>query len=258
MRTLLLIAFASGLLVGAGLVALRMIGAAPEGDVNLPRVTAAAASRADPGTHLQLIDPARTERTALEAPDTQEAQATEDEERVSGEGNMLHREDNRTLVSRVEGDDPVARGSFASGEPQFEANRIRTAEGDWILDGAWASFYENGQQEERGAYQHDRETGQWEWWYDNGQQMAVGTFVNGVREGQWSFWYPDGAKQMDGYYRDGIGSGRWVHWYPNGYKRAEGDYIDDELAGYWNVWDEEGALDASGTGIYEAGEKISD
>lgn len=258
-RSPLLLAFAGGLIVGGGLVALRLAGGVAGGAAGPEDPAAEAAGTPTPRTSadspIPLVDPEHAQRLALGEPEVESAQAAGPA--LDG-SHMLAREDNRTLLSKVVGDDPVARGTFPSGGLQFEAHRVRTAEGEWILDGAWASFYENGQQEEQGSYQRDREAGQWEWWYDNGQKMAVGTFVNGVREGRWSFWYPDGTKQMDGYYRDGEGSGRWVHWYRSGFKRAEGDTIDDELAGYWKVWHEDGSLDSAGTGIYERGEKASD
>jgi len=254
-RSLLLLAFAGGLIVGGGLIALRLGAGVVEAEDLAPEVAGAPAPRTSADSPLQLVDPEPAQRLALGEPELDSSQA---EEPAPGGSHMLAREDNRTLLSKFVGDDPVARGTFPSGALQFEANRVRTAVGEWILDGAWASFYEHGQQEEQGAYQRDREVGQWEWWYDNGQKMAVGTFVNGARQGRWSFWYPDGTKQMDGYYRDGAGSGRWVHWYRSGFKRAEGDYIDDELAGYWKVWNEDGSLDHERTGIYEAGVRVSD
>lgn len=155
-------------------------------------------------------------------------------------------------------DGPLVREFFADGAPCFEAEQVWDPEGIWVLHGQWTSWFENGQLQEQGYYDHHRETGDWQWWDDNGQQVAQGSFHEGQREGVWTFWYSNGIKQMDARYTSGQGQGLWTLYYDNGQKWAEGQYLEGEIAGYWTIWDEFGAINPERSGVYEKGKRISD
>lgn len=155
-------------------------------------------------------------------------------------------------------DGPSVRVDFDDGTPCFEAQQSLDANGNWVLDGRWTSWHENGQVQEQGWYENHRETGGWQWWDENGQRIAVGTFFAGQREGTWTFWYSNGVRQVDAQYADGKGSGFWTLYFDDGQKCAEGQFLDGELDGHWTVWDEFGAVNPERSGMYRNGQLISD
>ena len=152
---------------------------------------------------------------------------------------------------------PFLQERHENGELYFEAQQAQDPGGLWLLHGRWTSWYENGQKQEEGWYDMNRETGQWQWWDENGQEVARGFFVRGEREGPWSFWYSNGVKQADANYRVGDGEGLWTLYFDDGQKNAEGQFIAGEIAGYWTIWDEFGEVNPERTGFYEAGELVS-
>jgi antitoxin component YwqK of YwqJK toxin-antitoxin module len=152
---------------------------------------------------------------------------------------------------------PFLQERHPDGELCFEAQQAKDPSGIWLLHGGWTSWYENGQIQEKGWYDMNRETGQWHWWDENGQEVARGSFVAGKRDGPWTFWYSNGVKQADANYADGKGMGLWTLYHDDGQKNAQGQFIDGEIAGYWKIWDEFGELNPERTGFYEAGELVS-
>ena len=59
--------------------------------------------------------------------------------------------------------------------------------------GPFEAFYENGQVNERGVYQHGKRDGVWEWYYENGQLEKRGSLDREKEEGPWEYFYEDGT-----------------------------------------------------------------
>jgi antitoxin component YwqK of YwqJK toxin-antitoxin module len=153
-------------------------------------------------------------------------------------------------------DGPLIESHYADGQPEFLGRQVRTADGEWVRDGPWTAWYENGQVCEHGAYLDGAEHGPWEWYYEDGTPMAAGSWEAGKRVGPWSFWHESGALGSVGSYVDGVGSGTWTLYHESGWKWAEGPWVNGEPNGHWNVWNEDGSLDPEGTGTYVDGVKV--
>src|SRR5207249_1018744 len=54
-----------------------------------------------------------------------------------------------------------------------------TKEGADEKQGAWTSWYSNGQTQMQGEYKHDVEDGVFTWWYPNGQKALEGNYKQG-------------------------------------------------------------------------------
>jgi len=143
-----------------------------------------------------------------------------------------------------------------SGEPAYKAEQVRLATGEWVREGDWLAWYENGQLNELGAYKGDAEHGPWDWYYENGQAQASGSWNEGKRLGPWVFWYENGQKMMDGSYHGGNGTGEWTHYHENGVLRAQGTMLDGEIDGYWTFWNDDGTVEQDRTGTYQGGALI--
>ena len=180
-----------------------------------------------------------------------------EERRVSlGELSLPENLPERPEPGEYEGE--LVRVTYDDGTPCFEAQQRQDSHGTWLLNGRWTSWHENGQVQEQGWYEDQREVGDWQWWDDNGQRIAAGQFVDGKREGDWAFWYSNGVRQIDAHYSDGLGTGYWTLYFDDGQKCAEGAFDGGEITGFWTIWDEFGAVNPERTGFYEHGVRVSD
>jgi hypothetical protein len=74
-----------------------------------------------------------------------------------------------------------------------------------LADGAWVTYYENGQLFFKGSYKNGKKEGAWVRYYDNGQLFYKGNFKNGKKEGAWVRNHSDGtlSKTLTGTYKNG-------------------------------------------------------
>ena len=70
-------------------------------------------------------------------------------------------------------------------------------------EGAWVSYYDNGQLEYKGNFKNGKREGAWVYYYDNGQLSSKGNVKNGKEEGLWVSYWGDGAQMYRNYYENG-------------------------------------------------------
>ncbi len=87
-----------------------------------------------------------------------------------------------------------------------------------VKNGAFITFYTNGEYEKYGLIVNDKNTGTWRYFYSDGQLESIGSFQDNKPEG------------------------KWVSYYPNGRMKTEGEYIEGEQHGWWKYYNEEGEL----------------
>ncbi|MCZ6596324.1 MAG: toxin-antitoxin system YwqK family antitoxin [Planctomycetota bacterium] len=155
-------------------------------------------------------------------------------------------------------DGPELRGYYENGQLHYLGHQVRNERGQWVTEGQWESWHENGALDELGMYQNDEEHGLWKWWHRNGVQLAEGSFAGGAREGPWSYWYENGHKQMDATYQGGKAHGQWTSYHENGAVGAQGEFAHGKMTGRWTVWNPDGTSNPTGSGIYENGKKVAD
>lgn len=153
---------------------------------------------------------------------------------------------------------PLTYMQLADGSLLYRGEQVRNEDGDWIREGRWEAWHENGVRDELGAYRNGVEHGPWEWWYENGNRMSRGTFKDGLRIGRWTFWHEGGELGMSGQYdAAGNATGTWTYYHPNGKKASEGEMVDDEPEGRWTSWEEDGSVNLERSGVYVRGERVS-
>ena len=77
--------------------------------------------------------------------------------------------------------------------------------------------------------------------------------LSGVRTTSW----PNGNPREQALYSEGLRDGLCERWHTDGTSRAEGHYEAGRMVGEWHFYDAKGSLNATRSGLYEAGERIS-
>ena len=63
---------------------------------------------------------------------------------------------------------------------------------EFIRDGEYQEWYENGKMKEFGNYKSDKQDGLWRSWYKNGKLQEMGTYKDGYKDGVWKTWCENG------------------------------------------------------------------
>jgi len=122
------------------------------------------------------------------------------------------------------------------------------------LNGAFKSWFENGEQEATGNYVDDRKHGKWSIWWDNEHKRFSCFFVEGRENGKVQFWHENGQASVRGTFRDGLKEGKFTYWYPDGTKMATGNFVRGKREGRWLEWGRDGKLKRALS--YNAGRQI--
>jgi antitoxin component YwqK of YwqJK toxin-antitoxin module len=108
------------------------------------------------------------------------------------------------------------------------------------------TFYPDGKLQEhyyvvlnaKGDYVRD---GLYTWYYENGKKKQEGFYRNGLQHGMGSAWYETGEKEYDISAKYGQLDGVCTSWYENGKKKEEGTWKEGELISATR-WDEKGSV----------------
>jgi len=71
-------------------------------------------------------------------------------------------------------------------------------------------------------------------------------------------YYANGQVESECSYEDGRREGPYHRFAPDGTPVVAGEYKADRMDGRWSYWRKDGSLDAARSGLYRAGERISD
>ena len=122
------------------------------------------------------------------------------------------------------------QGSFKNGE----------------YDGAWVSYYKDGQLDYKGNYKNGEKDGAWVSYHNNGSLNYKGDYKNGEKDGAWVSYYDyESYGSLDSY-----GS--------NDQLESKGNYKNGKREGTWVSYDEDGTVYTPWTGTFKDGVKISD
>jgi len=121
------------------------------------------------------------------------------------------------------------------------------------------NFYSNGQIKERGIVKENSngnfvKDGEWKYWYDNGQLYKKGQYDNGKKVGLWKEWRSDGIKDEEIEYLNDKKHGIYKEWDSSSQLETEGSYVNDKKNGLWQEWHSNGKLRRKGE--YKVGLKI--
>lgn len=127
------------------------------------------------------------------------------------------------------------------------------------MDGAFHSYYEDGQIETRGHFRRGKMCGTWNYYYPDGKIKLIQKIRRGrtVSIDAWDIkgkqvvfrgtgtlesYYPNLTKKSVISYRDCHIDGVSEGWYPNGTKEYECYYDRGKPIKTWRMWDEDGNL----------------
>ncbi len=115
-----------------------------------------------------------------------------------------------------------------------------------IRNGAYTSFFLNGNIESRGHFRNHKSVGIWEFYYESGRLKMRGELLNNTNAGLWEFYYENGNKSMEGVMKGPLREGKWNYYYEDGALKETGTYLDGKRQGIWKTYYEDGTLKSDG------------
>jgi antitoxin component YwqK of YwqJK toxin-antitoxin module len=183
-------------------------------------------------------------RPALVQNDTSNSELTKEQREMFKSDNKLQLETQVKLLEFINSEDNVqSLGTFVL---EIAATR----------HGTYESYFENGQLESRGEFDHGAYKGVWNFYYGNGQLRESSEFSSGQRQGHWASYYENGLRACESDWVNGVENGSHTDWFQNGLMCAQGAMKDGLRHGYWIFWAENG--DKVREGNYENGNEVGD
>jgi len=91
-----------------------------------------------------------------------------------------------------------------------------------VRDGAYISYYQNGQKRSEGNYKNDKQTGFWITWHENGNKSSEGSYKNGLQTNEWRFYYKNGKLQQINHFLNDKEEGEFIDYDTNGIRTRKG------------------------------------
>ena len=95
--------------------------------------------------------------------------------------------------------------------------------------GVWTYYFENGELENIGSFNHGRREGEWKRYRDNGKLMVISYYKGGFAEGECKYYHENGELESIGFYKDGNRDGEWKTYKENGMFRRTEHWQDGQL-----------------------------
>jgi hypothetical protein len=103
-----------------------------------------------------------------------------------------------SVLDSLEGREP-RESKFENGQKKEAYSVVKDKQGNYLKDGPFTSFHQNGQKEQEGAYKSDRPDGHWQRWGEDGKLTLDINYENGKREGAFTV-YASGTPTQTGSY----------------------------------------------------------
>ena len=125
-------------------------------------------------------------------------------------------------------------------------------------DGAWISYYRNGQLRNKINWKNGKRDGAWVVYHENSQLRTKGNYKNGKYEGAKVDYYENGQLSSKGNHKNGKSEGAWVYYYENGQLAQKGNQKIGKMEGAWVAYQRDGTVWKKWTGTFKNDVKISD
>ena len=112
-----------------------------------------------------------------------------------------------------------------------------TPAGQWLKEGPYLEWYQNGQKKVHGEYLVGRQHGPWTFFFATGEVLRQGSFAGGVEEGFWIAFYTSGETASEGTMIEGKEHGPWVYYGEDDQTRTEGQWELGKRDGVWLTYD---------------------
>ncbi len=135
----------------------------------------------------------------------------------------------------------IRETKYNNGQTKERYTVVKDKEGNYLWDGNYSCWYENGQVKCTGSYSRRKpadttvdatgihiggRVGKWDLWYENGQKSQDCAYKDGKLDGPFAAWYKNGQKSQECIYKDGKLDGPFATWYENGHKKVERVFKD--------------------------------
>jgi len=146
---------------------------------------------------------------------------------------------------------------YSNRKVEIERHVVQDSEGNYVNDGMWTKWNQNGVLQARGEYRDGRRDGIWLRRFSSGELklgkghnfrqfqapfLAEANFVDGQLHGDWIIIDAKKRHVSQWQFDHGKRSGKWIWWYSSGKKFREVDYLDGELDGEWLEWEVDGVV----------------
>lgn len=118
---------------------------------------------------------------------------------------------------------------YPNGQLSEQYYVIKDNKGNYLRDGKYLMWYENGQKKAETTFKAEKPEGLYTAWYDNGRKMEEGTYKDGLPEGPVTMWYENGQKKLEGTFRGGKENGHFTYYQEDGRKKVELVYKDGQI-----------------------------
>ncbi len=132
--------------------------------------------------------------------------------------------------------DEVRRIHYAGGDQLWSVIRYR----DEVPEGAWTTWWENGNRKSLGVYREGRRHAEWTTWFENGDVRTIQSYRYGQPHGLWAHWFASGVHASTGHFDQGKRDGLWEEWYPDGKPRVSVEFDLGTQVGTTTTWFENG------------------
>ena len=116
------------------------------------------------------------------------------------------------------------------------------------LEGPYEEYYENGRLKRKGTCKDDKFDGPYEQYYEAGQLMGKGTCKNDKIDGLYEVFYPSGKLKEKGTWQNGQMTGPAERYYENGQLKEKGTMEDGCWTGPYESYYENGQLEKKAFG----------
>ncbi len=114
---------------------------------------------------------------------------------------------------------------YDTGKLHYRFSQKSTNGTDWINEGAFEEYYQNGSLAKKGFFLNGKKNGHWKEYYENGNLASEGYYLIGAQNGHWKNYYENGNLAADGYYNIGKKHRIWKY-YDEGGKLSEENFCD--------------------------------
>ncbi|MCP4582306.1 MAG: hypothetical protein GY839_11890 [candidate division Zixibacteria bacterium] len=118
---------------------------------------------------------------------------------------------------------------YPNGQLKEEWTVILDADSNYISQGLYVAWHENGQKQQEEYWDSGKLNGRFITWYDNGIKRQTGAYKDGKMNCIYMEWSPDGKKVVEGEMVAGLNQGKWTFWDENGNIYKQDDFKDGEL-----------------------------
>jgi antitoxin component YwqK of YwqJK toxin-antitoxin module len=146
------------------------------------------------------------------------------------------------VYTETVGEKDVHNNNDTSSE-QYHMSKVN---GEWVSNGSFASFYDDGAKKEEGLYVNGRKEGAWLTFFPNGNISTKIMYHEGYKNGSYEEHFEDGKLKFIGSYQVNKAEGRWTRYFSDQNVQIIDTFSNDMANGIHQSFFENGNLESQG------------